>query len=94
MIGVKEAINAAMQAVQKYYEDQEISDLALEEVESDKSHNKWLITLGFLVPDKSPRQTAFDLEQVIGLKKVIRKYKIFAIDALTGKVISMKIRKL
>ena len=94
MIGVKEAINVAMHAAKKYYEDQEISDLALEEVELDKSHNRWLITLGFLVPDKSPRQTAFGLEETLGVKKVIRKYKIFTIDAESGKVLSMKIRKL
>ena len=52
--------------------------LALEEVEQSKDGRFWLITLGYNPNIFTAR----------------RQYKILMVDAETGKVVSMKIRKL
>jgi hypothetical protein len=93
MIDVKKAVSFAMQAIHDFYEEQELTDLALEEVE--QTDNQWLITLGFLVPNKNPiRNNVFAMAAAADERLYIRKYKIFAVDAESGKVIYMKIREL
>ena len=52
--------------------------LALEEVERSKDGRYWLITLGY-----SPN-----------IFTARRNYKVFTVDADTGEVLSMKIRKM
>ncbi|HEX8691400.1 MAG TPA: hypothetical protein VF746_03070 [Longimicrobium sp.] len=82
MIDVKQAVGAAM----KYARDIIGPDQAptLEEVEMTPDERYWLITLGF-----DPRLSPFE---VLGGTRPQRDYKIFRIDAETGKVLSMKIR--
>lgn len=92
MIEVKEAITNATQAAQEYFEDFEnYSDLKLEEVEHNHSENKWLITLGF---NEKKINTLNNIGLALSNNQYIRKYKIFDIDGKTGKVLSMKIRKI
>ncbi len=57
-------------------------DLRLEEVELSDDCSQWFITLGYSTS-----------EDGLGIRSV-RDYKIFTIDAVTGEVKSMKIRKL
>jgi hypothetical protein len=94
MIDVKKAVNFAIQAIHDFYDEQELTDLALEEVE--QTDDEWLITLGFLVPNKNPvKHNVFSMAVAAANdRQYIRKYKIFAVDAESGKVISMKIREL
>jgi hypothetical protein len=91
MIGVKEAVQAAISYLQELQSvvlsSQPVQELRLEEVElSEPSSNQtvshWLITLSYTVR-----------EDPLGMH-LSRKYKIFTIDAATGKVQSMKIREL
>ena len=93
MVEVKEAITKATQAAQQYFEDFEsYSDLKLEEVEHNDSKNQWLITLGF---NEKKLTTLKNIGLAFsGDEQYIRKYKIFNIDDDTGKVLSMKIRKI
>ena len=92
MIDVKQAVKTAIQSIKNFYEEKELKDLALEEVEYASENKMWLITLGFLVPDKNPKKS-ISLLLNEDTKEYIRKYKILKIDEETGKFQSMKIRK-
>ena len=79
------AIDARMAAksAAQYYEDisGERTKLSIEEIEMNDDGHFWLITLGISDPYS------------IGMNSKPREYKIFQIDANTGEVKSMKIRK-
>ena len=84
MIDVKEAVKAARDFVAHVYEDQ-VASARLEEVELDGSF--WFVTLGLARPTPTSALSA-----AMG-QEVPRSYKIFKIDAATGEVRSMKMRK-
>jgi hypothetical protein len=71
---------AAAESAARYFKDLfgEPFGLALEEAEPSKDGRYWLITLGY-------HPTIFTSR---------RNYKLFTVDAETGKVVSMKIRRL
>jgi hypothetical protein len=85
MVGIKEAVAAAVQFATTLLPPTRTSDIRLEEVEAGehKGQGVWLITLsmggqglGFLAPSVS------------------RDFKTFAVHKETGEVLSMKIRQL
>jgi hypothetical protein len=83
-IGVKEAVRVATGALRDLYENAELEDLLLEEVE--RSGEVWLVTLGFTRPSAD---TTFGL-----LAAPERAYKRIRIDASTGEFLGMEIREL
>ncbi|HXL80301.1 MAG TPA: hypothetical protein VN951_05430 [Pyrinomonadaceae bacterium] len=86
MLDVKEAAQRASEYFAGLYENQELTNVQLEEVEQENHGKYWLITLSYPVPSQP---------QVAGLNlNFKREYKVFKIDAKTGEVKSMKIRKL
>ena len=84
MLDVKEAAQKASEYFAGLYADRGVSDVLLEEVEQADHGKYWLITLSYPV--------STDLMTALNLSK--RQYKVFKIDAKTGEVKSMKIRKL
>ena len=85
MISVKQATDNSVNFLKTI--DSSVEDILVEEVEFDTINQEWLITLSFshlIVPTRN-------LSSVFNEKT---KYKIFRIDSLTGKVLSMKIRQL
>lgn len=91
-IDVKQAVERAKTAADQFFDDLDLVDLTLEEVEMTEDENHWLITLGFYVPNRNQGQD--NLAFAIGRdNKYLRKYKTFKIDASTGRVLSMKIRQ-
>lgn len=94
MIEVKDAIVAAMKAAKEYYKDQQLENLALEEVELSEDERYWHITLGFDVHQEEKNQDVKDLLETIGWQEPLRHvYKVFKVDSSTGKVLSMRIRE-
>jgi hypothetical protein len=83
MLDVREAAKRASEYFAGLYSDQKIDNVQLEEVEISDDEKYWLITLSYPVP---PELAALNLN-------FKRKYKVFTIDANTGEVKSMKIRK-
>lgn len=65
-----------------------LQDIRLEEVELSEEKNFWSITLGFDNPVKTKDPLAIQL----GIPQ--REYKVFKVNAQTGEVEAMKIRKL
>jgi hypothetical protein len=97
-LDAKQAAKLALEYFHELFPNAVLSNVALEEVEFLEDENCWLITLGF---DESPRprtqsaiQANKSLENLFGAPLPVRKFKIFKVNAKTGNVISMKIRKL
>ena len=95
MIDVKKAAMNAAGYFVDLYADQKYSDILLEEVEYDEDDNVWHITLGYSPPLtllESAQDPLSPLSPLSAFSSKERQYKIFTMDAETGKVISMKIR--
>jgi hypothetical protein len=78
MLEVRDAINASIAYIHEFSDYINPAEARLEETEFDESANEWLITLSLI-------ENAFS---------GTRTYKIFRIDASTGKIKSMKNRSL
>ncbi len=82
MLDVKAAAQRAAEYYAALYSQEAAANVRLEEVELSEDGQYWLITLSYPRPG---------IEALFGDGK--REYKQFKIEASTGKVISMKIRK-
>lgn len=97
MIDVKTAVSSAHQYLQSVQEmfGGSLDDLRLEEVELSEDKHAWLITLGYDLPVKSRSHLEELLTpSALTSKKIfVREYKMFRVNAETGEVESMKIRR-
>lgn len=84
MISPKDAANAAVSYFRLLI-DVRVENLVLEEIELSSDQQTWQVTLGYSFPDFRGFAIPTDPQ---------RHYKIFEIDANTGAVKSMKIRKI
>jgi hypothetical protein len=87
MIELKDAVTSAVAFARLVLEQDRVKDLLVEEVERSTQENRdvWLITLSLPRP-------GFEIRSLFGTSFKDRDYKTFAVDALTGEVVSMKIR--
>lgn len=95
MIDVKQAIKTAFDHINDLYDEGELKDLALEEVGLSDNERYWFVTLGFTRELSVPleRTSTSVLEAFVARQRSMRVYKVFKIDALTGQLLSMKIRE-
>lgn len=92
MISIEDAVKSAREFAERLYAEGELKQLRVEEIESSDDDKKWLITLGWIEP--AVKQIGgFAALANATLEPLPRVYKIFAIDAVTGHVLSMKMRK-
>lgn len=97
MIQATQAVEVARRTFLELLGDRPISDLTLEEVEASDDDRFWTITLGFSEPEPdSTVPLTVGMAASLGalLKKRLRRYKSFRIDAETGALRSMKDREL
>ena len=82
---------AAANAAAAYFKDlyPNLKSFSLEEVELSEDGNHWLITLSFEI-----RETPHLGNVLTQFQPPKTKFKVFKVDAKTGKVVAMKIRKL
>lgn len=90
MIDVKQAVQIAMNYVIDLYQQENIFDLALEEVELSDDEQYWYITIGFTRQVQEPT----DLLLAPFRKQTERVYKVVTVRASDGVATSMKIRQL
>ena len=97
-IDAKQAAKLSLEYFNELFPNAAVSNVALEEVELLEDENCWLITLGFDEPLRLRTQSLVPanktLADLFGTSSPARKFKVFKVDAKTGKVISMRIRKL
>jgi hypothetical protein len=86
MVDVRQAASTAANYLVSLYPQQIPSNVQLEEVELSDDEKYWLITLSYPVAGSG-------LEKALNVP-LKRAYKVFKVDAATGQVRSMKIRKL
>ncbi|MCS7067218.1 MAG: hypothetical protein RMK51_02180 [Meiothermus sp.] len=86
MLEVKEAVKIATEYIQTLFSEKQIPELRLEEVELSPDNQFWEVTLSFVVREPTAYLSLGDAART-------REYKIFRINAETGQVQSMKIRK-
>ena len=92
-VDVKEAVRKSGAYFRKLYPEIATGgNLMLEEVEESEDGSYWLVTLGYDI-----RRHAYplsgNLKDVFG-PQVVRHYKVFKVDAKTGRILSMKIRSI
>lgn len=83
---VKEAIVAAKRHVAEIFDDEQITNLGLEEVRYDDAHRKWEITLGFSRPwnaESSP------FAALTGETPARRTYKVVTISDADSRIVSI-----
>lgn len=85
MISIKEAAEKAIIYFKSVPGYEGAKNVLIEEIEKSDDKSFWLITLSHLVPQTSPFE-------VITGKGYRKEFKVFKIDALTGEVVSMKLR--
>jgi len=93
MIDVKNAVKIAKDQMAEFYPQEKLIDLLLEEVEISEDDKYWFITLGFYIPKPFSTNAMAELSKAIRGEPYIYKYKVFKIDAETGKVLYMKMNK-
>ena len=97
-LDVKKAVRLATKYFADLYSEKKYSDLGLEEVELSEDGDFWLITLGFNEPESlaesaRARQISGSLASILAVPGSKRKFKLFKVDAHSGRVVSMKIRR-
>ncbi len=102
MIDVKQAVKKAREVIKELYQDQEISNIGLEEVTLDEEHNEWLVTIGY---DYFRKKIHAEFSRVMQtqmlnplkvdekLGEQTREYKILRLNADDGHFNGMKIRQ-
>jgi len=90
-VPVKVAVAAAIAYVKELYEGISLRDLLLEEIEYSDASDKWLVTLGFSLPETKEVSTSVILPSRTS-RELSRRYKTVIIDAVSGAPDSMKIR--
>lgn len=94
----KQAAKLSLEYFNELFPNAVTSNVALEEVELLEDENCWLITLGFDEPTRPKNLSTVQMNKAIadlfGASSTTRKFKIFKVNAKTGKVLSMRIRKL
>ncbi len=91
---VKEAAHTARKYVADVFAEDEISYIALEEVEFDDASDVWAITLSFLRPTGTMNKLDLIAPGLSPGRNVRRSYKIVNVDDQSGRVISVKHRTL
>ena len=88
-IELKKMVNTAIQFLDNLYDQENLRNVMLEEIERSEDSGRWLVTLGFDM-DFSPPPT-YSITDLFA-KKPQRIYKTIEIDEKTGEALAMKMR--
>jgi hypothetical protein len=96
LVGVKEAVQNALEYLQELYSlsATPLPNLRLEEVELSEDGTQWLVTYGFTASEKDIEQNSIFSGFGGTTTRTRRDYKVIAVDARTGEPRSMRIRDL
>lgn len=94
MLTIKQAVQKAREYFAELFSNDNVKDLALEEVKFDDERNAWLVTLGF----KSHREKTITAPSTTRLGSTdiitesLREYKTFNLNPETGDLLSIDMR--
>ena len=88
-VEMKKMVSTAVQFLHNVYDQVELRNVMLEEIERSEDDQHWLVTLGFDV-DFSPPPT-YSITDMFNTKRE-RIYKTIEIDEKTGQALAMKMR--
>lgn len=88
-MNVKDAVKLAIGYVMDLFQDEQISNVGLEEVEFDHDDSTWLVTIGFSRPWDYPKNV---VTAISGESKPRRSYKVLTILDSSEEVIAVKNR--
>ena len=92
MVDAKQAVKMAMEYLNEIYDTKEFKDVMLDEVELSEDNRYWNVTIGFARRQVSTSEGP--MASLVGkTEQYKRESKIFTIDAESGIVRSMKIKK-
>jgi len=91
-VPVKEAVAAAIAYIKELYEGVSLRDILLEEIEYSNASDKWLVTIGFSLPETKEVSSSVIFPTSKTSRELSRRYKTVIIDAISGTPDSMKIR--
>lgn len=86
---VKNAVKLAIRYIVDLFEDEDISNVGLEEVEFDHDDSTWVVTVGFSRPWDYPKNVVTALS---GESRPRRSYKVLTIRDSSEEVIAIKNR--
>lgn len=87
-MNVKDAVKFAVRHVIELFEDEELTNVGLEEVEFDDPSQEWIVTVGFSRPWDYPQSRLAELAGVANAPK--RSFKIVRINDRTQRVVAVK----
>ncbi len=85
---VKQAIRSAKEYVISLYDEEDITNIGLEEVEFDGLSDRWRVTVGFSRPWDRVKSTPIPISDV----RRPRSYKLVLINDSDGQIVSLKDR--
>lgn len=88
-LSVRLAVEIAKRHVQEVFNDENLSNLGLEEIEFDDGKDEWVVTVGFSRPWDNPQNALAALAKSVPL----RSFKVVRINDLTQQVVSVKNRE-
>ncbi|MBA2691280.1 MAG: hypothetical protein H0U65_02130 [Rubrobacter sp.] len=91
-IDLRQAVNRAFEEIRGIYDEDELNDLLLEEIEH--SGGEWLVTVGFTRSSRIPRLAKAMGQDYGSVDPKFRDYKRIKIDAATGAFKGMTDRRL
>jgi hypothetical protein len=92
-VPVKAAVASAIDYVRELYAGISLRDLLLEEIEYSEASDKWLVTIGFSLPETKEASSSVIFPSKTS-RELSRRYKTVVIDAVSGIPDSMKIRSI
>jgi hypothetical protein len=87
-VEVKQAVTIAKNYIADLFQNEQMSDLGLEEVEYDEQGGEWLVTLGF----SRPWERALGFMGAMQTPQQRRSYKTLRVNDKTEQVLSVKNR--
>lgn len=89
---LRQAVERAFEEIRKIYDEEELNDLLLEEIE--RSGDEWLVTVGFTRPSRLSHFAKAMGQDYATVDPNLRDYKRIKLDANTGEFKGMRDRRL
>ena len=87
---VKEAVQLAVEHISILFENEELTNIGLEEVEYNPETEEWIVTIGFSRPWDYPKNFLANLSANNGMP--YRSFKVVTISEYENKILSVKNR--